>query len=129
METKRIGMGEVRKGTYIVIDGEPCKVVDVSYSRPGKHGHAKYRIVAIGLFDSKKRDYLTSEHDIDSPIISKRNAQVLSVTGSVANVMDEESYETFDLEIPEELSGNVAAGINVVYWEVGGKRIIQQIKG
>jgi len=129
LEIKKISLSEVRKGTYILIDNEPCKVIDVSMSKTGKHGHTKFRILAVGLFDNRKRDYLTSEHSIDSPIINKSAAQVLSVSGNMANVMDETTYETFDLEIPDEFKESVVAGINIIYWEVGGKRILQQIKG
>jgi translation initiation factor 5A len=40
---------------YIIIDDEPCKIVEYSTSKPGKHGEAKARIVAIGVFDGRKR--------------------------------------------------------------------------
>ena len=40
---------------YIIIDDEPCKIVSISTSKPGKHGEAKARIEAIGVFDGQKR--------------------------------------------------------------------------
>ena len=68
-------------------------------------------------------------HDnIDTPIVDKRNAQVLSVAGNKANVMDSETYETFDLDIPEELKDNCVAGTNLLYWVILGTKVMKQIK-
>ena len=62
------------------------------------------RLVAIGLMDNKKRELVMPAHDnVEVPIIDKMTAQVLSVVGDIANVMDETTFETFDLKIPEEL--------------------------
>ncbi len=129
MSVKQIEMTSVKKGTNVMLDGEPCRVTEVQISRPGKHGHAKVRIAAIGIIDGKKRVIVKPGHDkIDVPMIDKRTAQVLSVQGTTANVMDIETYETFDLEIPEELRGSVSDGVNVLYWEIAGKRIMKQVK-
>ncbi len=119
----------MQKGNYVIIDGVACKVVDTQTSRPGKHGHAKVRIVAVGLIDSKKRDLVMPGHDnIEVPIIEKKTAQVLSISNNVANVMDSETYETFDLQIPEELKGQVVEGGYVLYWLILSERVIKQVK-
>ncbi|RLE80455.1 MAG: translation initiation factor IF-5A, partial [Thermoprotei archaeon] len=55
MSTRPVEAGGIKTGSFIVIDGEPCRVVEVEKSKPGKHGSAKARIVAIGLFDNVKR--------------------------------------------------------------------------
>jgi translation initiation factor 5A len=69
-------------------------------------------------------------HDkIPVPIIDKLNAQVLSVSGSNANVMDMESYETFDLKIPGELKNKVIEGSTVLYWDILGEKVMKQVKG
>ncbi len=128
-DTKLIDASQAKEGTIIVIDGVACKVVDLSISRPGKHGHAKANITAVGLVDEKKRNIIVPGHDsLESPIIDKRNAQVLSVTGNSANVMDSETFETFDLEIPEELKGQITEGLTVVYWVILSERVMKQIK-
>jgi len=130
MTTKLVEPGTIKIGGYIVIDGEACKVVDTSVSRPGKHGHAKFRIVAVGLIDGKKRDIVMPGHDkIEVPMVEKNTAQVLSLSGTTANVMDTDSYETFDLEIPEELRDKLSEGTQVIYWEILGKKVMKQIKG
>ena len=130
MTTKLVEPGQIKVGGYIVIDGEACKVSDTSVSRPGKHGHAKYRIVAIGLIDGKKRDMVLPGHDkVEVPIIEKKTAQVLSMTENKTNVMDSETFETFDLEIPKELQGKIVEGAEVIYWTILGKKVMKQIKG
>lgn len=112
-----------------MMDGAPCKVTDVATSKPGKHGHSKYRITAVGILDSKKRQMvIPGGENVEAPIVDKRNAQVLSVTADHANVMDSETYETFDLEIPEELKDQVNEGTTVLYWDIVGTKVMKQIK-
>ncbi len=98
-------------------------------SRPGKHGHAKVRLTAVGLVDDKKRIVVMPGHDsVEVPIIEKKSAQVLSVQDDIANVMDSESYETFDLKIPEELKAQVIEGVNVMYWIILKDKVMKQVK-
>jgi translation initiation factor 5A len=127
--TKPVSIGTLQKGNYIVIEGVACKVVDTQTSRPGKHGHAKVRLTGVGLIDDKKRVVVSPGHDnVDTPIVEKRNAQVLSVAGDSANVMDADTYETFDLKIPEELKADVVEGCTVVYWEILSDKVMKQVK-
>ncbi|MBS3105848.1 translation initiation factor IF-5A [Candidatus Woesearchaeota archaeon] len=130
MSTKSITANNVQKGTSIILEGAACRVVDVEISKPGKHGHSKVRISAVGLMDEKKRIVVMPGHDnIEVPIIEKRNAQVLSLHGDSANVMDSETYETFDLKIPEEFKSQVVEGSSVLYWTILDNKIIKQVKG
>ncbi len=127
--TKMESIGHLQKGSYIVIDGVACKTVDTQTSRPGKHGHAKVRLTAVGLIDDKKRVIVLPGHDnVEVPIIEKKSAQVLSIQGNMANVMDAETYETFDLKIPEELKAEVVEGVNVLYWEILSDKVMKQVK-
>ncbi len=129
-DTKMIGANQVQKGSFIVLDNVACKVVDVEISKPGKHGHSKVRISAVGLVDDKKRIVVMPGHDnVDVPIIGKKNAQVLSVQGETANVMDTESYETFDMKIPDEFKGQVAEGVMILYWIIMDEKVMKQIRG
>lgn len=128
-ETKMVSIGSLQKGSYVIVDGEACKVVSTATSRPGKHGHAKVNLMAVGLLDGKKRNLVAPGHDnVEAPIIEKKTAQVLSISGNTANVMDSENYETFDLEIPEELRGDCKEGSNVLYWEILSSRVMKQVK-
>lgn len=129
MATKISSVGSLQKGSYVILEGAACKVTDTQVSRPGKHGHAKVRLTAIGLVDEKKRIVVMPGHDsIEVPIVEKKTAQVLSLQGSKANVMDSETFETFDLEIPEELKGEVVEGANILYWVILSEKVMKQVK-
>lgn len=129
MSTKIVGATSIKEGSFILIDGVACKVVNTDTSKSGKHGHAKVRIVAIGLIDEKKREIVMPGHDnVEVPIIEKKTAQVLSVVGDKANVMDTETYETFDLAIPADMKDKVMEGVQVLYWIILGEKVMKQIK-
>jgi translation initiation factor 5A len=128
-EKKLVDVGGLKKGDTILIDEAPCKVTEVSVSRPGKHGHAKMNMMAVGILDGKKRNLVLPGHDkVEAPIIEKKNAQILSIVGDKAQVMDTVTYETFEMEIPEELKGNVREGVEVLYWEIMGTKVMKQVK-
>ena len=128
-EVKFVDISTLKEGSLIIIDGAACKVVNVDISKPGKHGHSKINLTAVGVIDGKKRNIVRPGHDsVDVPIIGKRNAQVLSITGNKANIMDSETFETFDLEIPEELQGKVKEGVEIVYWEILEAKVMKQVK-
>jgi len=129
LTTKTVGGNDLKVGSYIIIEGAACKITDIQISRPGKHGHAKMRIEGMGIMDGKRRIIVMPAHDnIEVPIIEKKTAQVLSVHGNTANVMDAETYETFDLVVPDELKEACVASISVLYWKVMEDRIMRQIK-
>ena len=128
-DKKVVSVGDLKKGDTLIIDNAACKITDLAVSRPGKHGHAKVNLVAVGLLDEKKRNIVMPGHDrVEVPIIEKKNAQVLSVAGKKANVMDAATYETFDMDIPEELQGQVKDGVEILYWDVMGKKVMKQVK-
>jgi translation initiation factor 5A len=128
-ETVPKSVGTLQKGNYVVIDGVASIVSDTQTSRPGKHGHAKVRLVAVGMLDGKKREVVMPGHDnIDVPIVEKKNAQVLSLNNDTANVMDAETFETFDLKVPEELKDSVKEGSNIVYWVILNDKVMKQVR-
>jgi len=122
-------VGSLNMGNYVVIDGVACTVTGKQTSRPGKHGHAKVRLEGVGILDAKKRIIVMPGHDkIEVPIIDKRTAQILSIQGNVANAMDAETYETFDLDIPEDLKDSCVEGCNVLYWIILADKVMKQVK-
>ena len=126
---KLASVSTMKKGSYIVIEGVACIVSDTQTSRPGKHGHAKVRLSAVGIIDDKKRIVVMPGHDnVEVPIIEKKSAQVLSINGDTANVMDAETYETYDLAIPAELKEEVKEGVSVLYWTILNDKVIKQVK-
>lgn len=126
---KLASVATMKKGSYIIIEGVACIVSDTQTSRPGKHGHAKVRLSAVGILDDKKRIIVMPGHDnIEVPIIEKKSAQVLSIAGDKANVMDAETYETYDLTIPEDMKDEIKEGVSVLYWTIMNDRVIKQVK-
>jgi translation initiation factor 5A len=120
--------GSLQKGNYVIIDGIASVVSSVQISKPGKHGATKARVEAVGMIDEKKRQWVGPAAEmLEVPIIGKKNAQVLSVTGNQANVMDMETYETYDLTIPSELTDQVVAGCVVLYWQIMNDRVVKQV--
>lgn len=120
-------MGDLRIGKYVIIEDEPCRIVSMDKSKPGKHGAAKIRVEAMGLFTDNKRSLMkSSDADVEIPIIERKRAQVVSQTGSIAQLMDLASYETFDVAIPSDFQG-VEVGKEIQYMEVMGKRLLLRV--
>ncbi|MFP3215222.1 MAG: translation initiation factor IF-5A [Candidatus Micrarchaeota archaeon] len=129
-EIMYIPVKDVKEGRFILIDNVPCKVVEVETSAPGKHGSAKVRITAIGIFDGQKRTLLKpSSADVEAPVIVKKRAQVVSITGNTAQLMDLESYETYELPIPQELMQSIKPGAEVEVIESMDQRAISRVLG
>ncbi len=128
VETK-VAIKTLKTGRFCVIDGEPCKVLDVTLSTAGKHGGAKARLEAVGIFDNRRRSVVKpGDTEIEIPIVDKRNAQVIAISGNNASLMDLETYENFDLPIPEELKGKLNQGAEVQYWILMGRKMIAQMR-
>ena len=133
--SKPVDLGSVKEGSYVIIDGEPCRVVELEKSKPGKHGSAKVRLVAISIFTGAKKSYVSpAESRIEVPIIDKRSGQIISVLDNAVQVMDLQTFEVFETQKPSEeeiaqLGGNLVPGVEVEYWSVMGKNKIMRVKG
>lgn len=128
MVLKLIEATQARSGSTIMIEGEPYTVRSNDISKTGKHGHAKCRMEAIGIFTGKKKVVAVAGHErFEVPLVEKKKAQVLSVGESTASVMDLESYETLDLLFKEELKDELAPEKQVEYWDIEGKRVIMKV--
>ena len=113
---------------YIIIDEEPCKILSISTSKPGKHGEAKARIEAMGIFDNQKKSIVHPvKHKVGVPIIDKRTAQIVAIMGNNVQLMDLETYATFDMEIPEEFKGQLKPGNEISYLEALGRKKITRV--
>jgi translation initiation factor 5A len=119
---------ELKEGRYMIIDEEPCKILSISTSKPGKHGEAKARIDAIGLFDQKTRSVVHPvKHKIGVPLIDKRTAQVLAIQGDNVQLMDMTTYENFELPLDPELKDTLKEGQEVMYIVALEKRKIMRL--
>jgi len=129
--SRPVDVGSLRVGGYMIIDNEPCRIVDITKSKPGKHGSAKARIVAIGVFDGVKRSFVKPvDSNAEIPIIDKRIGQVFAVNPNGVQIMDLETYEYLDVPFPEEedLKAKLVAGAEVEYWKIMGRIKIVRAK-
>jgi len=130
--SKPVELGSIKVGSYVMVENEPCRIVDYSKSKPGKHGSAKARVVAIGVFDGVKRSFVKPvDSNVEVPLIEKRSGQVISLQPSAVQLMDLETFEVFDAPYPEEadLKGRLANGVEVEYWRILGRTKIMRTKG
>jgi translation initiation factor 5A len=122
---KMIDATEAKPGATVIIEGSACIVKSSDISKTGKHGHAKARIEAIGILDGKKRVLVVSGHErFEVPLVEKKKAQILSISGNKASVMDLETFETVDMQVDEGLV--LAEGDQVEFWIIGEEKLIKR---
>lgn len=124
-------LGSLKVGSYIIIDGEPCRIVSYDHSKPGKHGSAKARVAAIGVFDGSRHSLVSPvSASVDVPLIDKRNGQVISLAGQVLQIMDLETFEVFETSaVEDEIRDKINQGGEVEYWKVLDRVKIVRVKG
>jgi len=92
----------LRKGGHVMIKGRPCKIVEMSTSKTGKHGHAKVHMVAIDIFTSKKlEDICPSTHNMDVPNVLRKDYQLVDIDGDFLSLMDDGGDQREDIKLPE----------------------------
>ncbi|MCC6003004.1 MAG: translation initiation factor IF-5A [Thermofilum sp.] len=131
MSTRPEEAGNIKVGSFIVIDGEPCKVVEVEKSKTGKHGSAKARIVGVGFFDGGKRSIvLPTDARVEVPVVRKFTAQVVAIMGESLQLMNLEDYTTFEMLMPQEedIKAKLNEGVEVEVWEVMGRPKIMRVR-
>jgi translation initiation factor 5A len=98
-----IQASSLRKGGYMLIKDRPCKIVDMSTSKTGKHGHAKVHFVATDIFTGKKlEDMAPSTHNVNVPNVKRTEYQVIDMDDEYVSIM-EESGETKEIKMPTDL--------------------------
>ena len=129
--SKPSDVGSLRVGSYIIIDDAPCKIVSYSKSKPGKHGAAKARIVAISVFDETKKTIVKPvSAQVDVPLIEKKVGQVIALLPNTVQLMDLETYEMTEAPYPDdqELKDKLTSGVEVEYWQILGRTRITRTK-
>ena len=115
-DTYPMQAGSIRKGGHIMVKDRPCKVVDISTSKTGKHGHAKCHFVAIDIFTNKKMEELCpSSHNISVPNVTRKEYQVIDIQeDDYISLLDENGEPKDDLQLPDdvELSENIRNKFN-----------------
>ncbi|HLF16264.1 MAG TPA: translation initiation factor IF-5A [Candidatus Thermoplasmatota archaeon] len=128
MSKEQVEARELKEGRFMLIDDEPCKIDSIEKSKPGKHGAAKLRIEARSIFTASKKTYLGSVSDkVWVPQVDRRVGQLLSFHGGVAQIMDRDTFETFDIQVPEEFSEGLEAGGDVSYIIAMERRMITKM--
>jgi translation initiation factor 5A len=118
-------IGKLKEGRYIVIDEEPCRILGIATSKPGKHGAAKARIDAVGIFDGVKRSIVQPvSAKTYVPIVERKSGQVISIAGNTVQLMDMKEYSNFEIQFPEERMGQIEVGKEIMYIESMGKKKI-----
>jgi len=115
----------------MMIDDEPCRVISMDKSKPGKHGAAKANIIAVGFFDNRKRNVIMpADRMVDVPVIDKRSATVIADTGEHYTLMDSDTYETYEVSKPtdDEVASKIELNSSVEVWDVMGKKVITRVK-
>ncbi|MDX1797190.1 MAG: translation initiation factor IF-5A [Candidatus Lokiarchaeia archaeon] len=141
MSIRRTEIQKLKTGQYIMVDDEPCIIKSTERSKSGKHGHAKVRVVCVGIFDNNKRSLtIPSGHMVDIPDITKGNAQINFIEDASINIMDLETYESIDVDWPQDedlrkklkelqVNPNQISATQVEYWQLAGKTLINRVFG
>lgn len=141
----RKSANNLKKGNYFINpdDNEPYMVLTNDHSKSGKHGHAKSRIGCVGLFSAKKKSLtMTADTNVDIPEIQKRQGQLIDIIDDdrLIQVMDLETYETFDIGYPldeedsetekikELVSDRSTWGeVTIEFWTVVGRSFVTRV--
>ncbi|KAH9028944.1 eukaryotic translation initiation factor 5A-2 [Lactarius hengduanensis] len=104
----------LRKNGHVVIKSRPCKIVDMSTSKTGKHGHAKVHLIAIDIFTGKKlEDICPSTHNMDVPNVSRNEYQLVNIDDGFLNLMNSDGVSKDDVKVPEgDLGSQISAGFD-----------------
>merc|ERR1711977_195574 len=92
----------LRKNGFVVIKNRPCKIVDMSTSKTGKHGHAKVHLVAIDIFTGKKlEDTSPSTHNMEVPNVFKNEYPLMNIDDNFLTLLKPDGSEKTDVKLPE----------------------------
>jgi translation initiation factor 5A len=128
MVLKVIDATQAKTGTIILLENEPYNVRSNDISKSGKHGAAKCRIEALGVFtDKKKIVAVPGSERFDVPNVEKHKGQILNVGESTASVMDLDSFETIDIAFMPGIKDELATEKQVEYYDIEGVKKIMRV--
>lgn len=99
----------LKVGSYVMIRNRPCKILEITAAKPGKHGSAKVIFVALDIFtDQKMEADARCDHNVDVPVVKTDVYQLMSVDdeGFMSLMRGKEMRE--DLKLPKQFeTGNL----------------------
>jgi translation initiation factor 5A len=140
MESTSIPVNKLRVGGYVLLEGRPCKVVDIAKSKTGKHGHAKANIAGTDLFTGRRYEaHLPTSHDIEVPFVQRLDYKLINIDGQYTQMIDlrgnmREDVEITNDEVCQRLvelheSDEIDEIIVTVLFALGESKIIEFRKG
>jgi translation initiation factor 5A len=122
-----LSVADIKKGTHILMgENRPCKVMEITTSKTGKHGHAKANITGIDIFNGKKyQDVCPVSHAKEAPNIKREEWTVMSVDdeGYIA-LVDKTGKMRQDLKLPNETDDDLEVAKKVTDGLESGKTIL-----
>lgn len=131
----------LRKGGYVLLGRtHPCKIAEISTSKPGKHGHAKVKLTGYEIFTHQKYEDVSPAHAVvEVPVVTRIELVILDIDhddGFLSLLVRETGETREDLKIPHGeggeklLSGLGKKGQDVVVFVLGamGREIVVDVK-
>jgi len=113
---------ELKEGRYVNVDDEPCKIIKITTSKPGKHGSAKANVDAVSIFTGAKKSIVGPvSTKVQVPVIDKRKGQILTLSDTEALIMDMETFEQISIPINADREQPLNEGGEILYLEAMGR--------
>jgi len=91
----------LRKSGHVLIDHRPCKIIELSTAKPGKHGHAKVHLIALDIFTGKKLDIISpATHNVDVPVSVRHEYIVQDIDDGYLSLLTEMGIPKDDVKMP-----------------------------
>ncbi|MEM1662409.1 MAG: translation initiation factor IF-5A [Desulfurococcaceae archaeon] len=125
-------LGDLKPGNFIVIDNEPCRIVEITKAKTGKHGSAKAHVVAVSLITGSKKTIIApTDQQVEVPVIEKKVGQIINIREDTVQIMDMETYEVFEVKkdfVDEKVRDKISTGSEVEYWLVMGQIFVMRTR-
>ena len=102
-EYTSIPVNKLKKGGYVMIQKRPCRAIDITVSKPGKHGHAKASIIGVDIFTGRRYDtHLPTSHEIEVPFVDRQDYALINIEDNHTQLLTQNGALREDVDIPSE---------------------------